>query len=134
MNCGQLFRYLFCLFYFIYFFLGGGGGASNVSLLENVCIVVCICGEGPVFCLESYFVNGLLLFYLTIFTRGELWAVISLFVLFILFYYFFFLGCCVVWAKFFLFFFGVGGVCFWQNNNIAQIIVFGRFGSPEKGL
>ena len=25
-------------------------------------------------------------------------------------------------------------ICFWQNNNIAQIIVFGRFGSPEKGL
>ena len=30
-------------------FWGGGEGLSNISLLENVCIVVCICGEGPVF-------------------------------------------------------------------------------------
>ena len=58
-------------------------------------------------------------FYLTIFTRGELWAVIWLFV---------FWGLLLVLC-------GVGHffVCFWQNNNIAQIIVFGRFGGPEKG-
>ena len=45
-------------------------------------------------------------------------------------------------GRFFLFrylfcFFGVVGhffVCFWQNNSIAQITYFGRFGGPEKGL
>ena len=62
-------------------------------------------------------------FYLTLFTMGELWAIIVLF-------FFFFLGgggggggCCVVW-----------GICFLENNNRAQLIVFGRFGGPEKGL
>ena len=38
----------FGLINFFFFFLGGGGGGgvlSNISLMENVCIVVCICGE-----------------------------------------------------------------------------------------
>ena len=31
---------------------------------------------------------------------------------------------------------GVGHffICFLENNNRAQVIVFGRFGGPEKGL
>ena len=58
---------------------------------------------------------------------GEPWAMI---VLFIYFYYYFFGG-------------GVGGVLgvlsgvgffFWKTTTGAQIIVLGRFGSPEKGL
>ena len=42
----------------------------------------------------------------------------------------------VICFLFFLVLCGVGHffVCFWRNNNIAQIIVFGRFGVPEKGL
>ena len=59
-------------------------------------------------------------FYLTIFTRGQQWAIIWLF----------FGGeGGGGWGAFFGLFF-----CFWQNNNIAQIIVFERFGVPEKGL
>ena len=36
---------------FFFFFWGGGGGGvlSNINLLENDCIVVCIWGDGPVF-------------------------------------------------------------------------------------
>ena len=56
-------------------------------------------------------------FYLTPFTMGEIWAINVLFVLGFL--------CCVVWSIFYLFFL--------ENNNRVQIIVFGRFGSPEKG-
>ena len=36
-----------------------------------------------------------------------------------------FFWCCVVWGIFFFFFLG---------KTRAQIIVFGRFGGPEKGL
>ena len=62
-------------------------------------------------------------FYLTLFTMGEPWEMIVLFV--------FFGGegwYCVVWGNFFICFF------FWKTPNRAQIIVFGRFGGPEKGL
>ena len=47
---------------------------------------------------------------------GELWIVNVLFVL----------GFFVLCGPFF--------ICFLENNNRAQIIVFGRFGGPEKGL
>ena len=59
-------------------------------------------------------------FHSTIFTMGEPWEMIVLFILG-------FLGG-VVWcgAFFYLFF-------FWITNR-AQIICFGRFGGPEKGL
>ena len=41
----------------------------------------------------------------------------------------------VICLVFFFFFWGGGGVgVVWQNNNIAQIIVFGKFCGPEKGL
>ena len=35
----------------LYYFWGGGMGVGliNISLLENVCIVVSICWEGPMF-------------------------------------------------------------------------------------
>ena len=53
-------------------------------------------------------------FYLTLFTMVKLWAIIVLF----------FGG--VVWCGAFY--------LFLENNNRAQIIVFGRFGGPEKDL
>ena len=58
-------------------------------------------------------------FHLILFTMGELWAMTVLL----------FLGvfwCCVVWGIFLF--------VFWITTNRAQIIVFERFGSPEKGL